>query len=45
MYGGDDTRIIVYNMEMWLKGEALENHQREKTPKNNLLNIGNRVYQ
>ena len=28
MYGGDDTRIIVYNMEMWLEegGGASEKH-------------------
>ena len=26
VYGGEDTRIIVYNMERWLKGRALGKH-------------------
>ena len=26
VYGGDDNRIIVYNMEMWLKEKGGENH-------------------
>ena len=45
MYGEDDTKIIVYNMEMWLKGKTSEKHQREKTVWNNPLNTSNRVHQ
>ena len=45
VYGEDDTKIIVYNMEMWLKGKTSEKHQREKTLWNNPLNTGNRVHQ
>ena len=30
MYGGDETRIIVYNMERWLKGGGSKKHQRKK---------------
>ena len=44
MYGGDDNRIIVYNMKMWLK-EGDQKITREKTLENNSLNIGNRVHQ
>ena len=45
MYGRDDTRIIVYNMETWLKERGSEKHQREKTVRNNPLKTGNRVHQ
>ena len=41
MYGGDDNRMIVYNMEMWLKERGRRNHQKEKIIENNPLNIGN----
>ena len=30
MYGGDDTRIIIYNMERWLKERGSEKHKGEK---------------
>ena len=30
MYGGDDMKIIVYNIERWLTGKALEKHKRGK---------------
>ena len=33
VYGGDDTRIIVYDMEMWLKGGGSEKHQKKKKKK------------
>ena len=45
MYGGDDTRIIVYNMEMWLKGGGIRKTLKKKTPRNNSLDNGNRVHQ
>ena len=45
VYGEDDTKIIIYNMERWLKGKTLEKHQREKTVWNNPLNTSNRVHQ
>ena len=36
MYGGDDTRIIVYNMERWLKrwggGGGHQKNTKEKNP-------------
>ena len=38
VYGGDDTRIIVYDMEMWLKGGGSEKHQKKKKKKKNLGN-------
>ena len=31
VYGGDDNRIIVYNMKMWLK-EGDQKITREKNP-------------
>ena len=47
MYGGDDNRIIVYNMEMWLKekDKKKKREKKKKTLENNPLNTGNRVYQ
>ena len=46
MYGGDDTRIIVYNMERWLEegGGSIRKTLKRKIPRNNPLNIGNRVH-
>ena len=32
MYGGDDNRTIVYNMEMWLKERGGEKIIGEKNP-------------
>ena len=41
VYGRDDTKIIVYNMENGHKRRGLE----RKTLENNPLNTGNCVYQ
>ena len=41
VYGKDDTKIILYNMEMGHKRKELE----RKTLKNNPLNISNCVHQ
>ena len=41
VYGRDDTKIIVYNMEKRHKRRGLE----RKTLENNPLNTGNCVYQ
>ena len=47
MYGEDDNRIIVYNMERWLKKKRRErrNHWGEKIIENNPLNTVNCIYQ
>ena len=44
MYGGDDTRIIVYNMERWLKKKGRKTPEK-KTLGKNPLNTDNRVHQ
>ena len=48
MYGGDDNRIIVYNMERWLmerEGGVEKKSLERKTLENNPPNIGNYVHQ
>ena len=46
MYSGDDNRIIVYNMERWLKEKDQKiKKEKKKNLENNPLNTGNRVYQ
>ena len=32
VYGGDDNRMIVYNMERWPKIWREKKHKREKKP-------------
>ena len=41
VYGRDDTKIIVYNMERWLKEGG---HKKKITGENNPLNTGNCVH-
>ena len=41
MYGGEDNRIIVYNMERWLKERG---HKKKITGEDNPLNTGNCVH-
>ena len=44
--GRDDTKIVVYNMERWLKkGGHRKRLLKRKTLENNLLNTGNCVHQ
>ena len=44
MYGGDDNRIIVYNMERWIKEKDQKITKEKKTLENNPLNTSNRVH-
>ena len=45
MYGEDDNRIIVYNMERWLKETKREKKSlKRRTLENNPLNTGNCVH-